>query len=135
MEKYFDVKPAFGDGTAITDTIAYTLTTTPQIAAIPLAFCNQFVRIRPMGANLQYFFTTSPTAAIVAAVPTAAGQQAATLGESVANGTTLPVVVPGIALNGQNRTIYFCWVGDAAGSGVWITKGSGVPGLTLGDGR
>jgi len=53
----------------------------------------------------------------------------------VAKTPPLPVVVPGIALNGQNRTIYFCWVGDAAGAGVWITKGSGVPGLVTGDGR
>lgn len=136
MEKYFDVKAAFGDGTAVTDVIAFTADTTPRNAVIPAAFSGQFVRIRPLGANLQYYFSTSPTAAIIAAVPTATGQQAATLGESVANGTAINVVVPAFGqASGFNRLVYFVWVCDAAGAGVFLTKGSGVPGLTLGDGR
>jgi hypothetical protein len=130
VEKFQDVKAAFGDGTNNTDVIAFTADTTPRNVALPTAWRKQFVRIRPIGANLQYYFSSSPAAAVVAAVPTATGQQAATLGESVASGVTLTVVIPDVGPN-----VYFVWVCDAAGAGVFLTKGSGIPGINVGEGR
>lgn len=130
MGNFKDVKAAFGDGTNNTDTVWYTADTVPRHVALPSAFVGQFVRIRPMGANLQYFFSSNPAAVIAAAVPTAAGAQAATQGEPVANGNPLTVEVPSIGFNGP---VFFCWVCDAAGTGVCITKASGVPGLSVGD--
>jgi hypothetical protein len=130
MEKYFDVKAAFGDGTNTTDTVTYTADTTPRHVAIPSAFANNFVRIRVLGANLQYFFSSSASAVIAAAAPSAGGTQAVTQGESVPNGNALTVAVPAIV---NNQPIFFCWVCDAAGTGVWITKASGVPGMSVGD--
>jgi len=136
MEQFFDVKGAFGDGTANTDVVAFTADATPRNAAIPTAFIGQFVRITVTGTTLQYYFSTSPTAAIVAAVPAAAGQQAATLGEFVPADRTITVRVPALGQpSGSNKPIYLVWVCAGAGGGVFLTKSSGVPGLTLGDGR
>ncbi len=127
--KFFDQKGAFGNGTDNTDVIAYTADATPRIVQVPTAFVDQYVRITVVGtASLQYFFTSSSTAAIVAAVPSATGQQAATLGEPVNPGTTTKVRVPG----NSGGKVYFAWVCSGAGTGVFITKDSGIPARLIG---
>jgi len=127
--KFFDQKGAFGDGTAVTDVIAYTADATPRTVQLPTAFVDQYVRISVVGPSLQYFFSSASGATIVAAVPTATGQQAATLGESVAAGPGILVRIPGNA----GGKVYFSWVCAGAGAGVFLTKASGVPGRTIGD--
>ncbi len=130
MGNYFDIKAAFGDGTNVTDTVWFTADTTPRHVALPQYLVGQWVRIRPVGANLQYFFSSNPAAVIAAATPSATGATATTQGEPVPTNTVLPVQVPSI---GNNGVIYFCWVCDAAGTGVCITKASGVPGTAQQD--
>lgn len=129
MEKWEDFKGAFGDGTNNTDVIVFTADATNRIVQLPTAFVDQYVRIQVLGTSLQYFFTSSGSAAIAAAVPTATGQQAPTLGELVPAGVVAKVRVPG----GSGGKVFFCWVCAGAGGGVWMTKDSGVPGLLTGD--
>lgn len=130
MGNFKDVKAAFGDGVLNTDTVWYTADATPRHVAVPQTLVGQFVRIRPVGANLQYFFSANPAATIVAATPSAAGATGVSQGESVANGATLSVQIPSI---GFNTPVFFCWVCDAAGTGVCLTKASGVPGTAFTD--
>jgi hypothetical protein len=129
MEKWEDFKGAFGDGTNNTDVIAFTADATPRAVQLPTAFVDQYVRLQVLGTSLQYFFSTSATAAIVAAAPSATGQQAPTLGEVVPAGVVAKVRVPGTS----GSKVYFCWVCAGAGTGVFMTKDSGVPGLLTGD--
>jgi hypothetical protein len=134
MEKWEDFKGAFGDGTNVTDVLAFTADATPRNAVLPLAFVDQYVRIQVLGTSLQYYFSSSPSASIVAAVPTATVQQAATLGEVVPAGVVAKVRVPNVFSSaGVRQPMYFVWVCAGAGGGVWVTKDSGVPGLLVGD--
>lgn len=136
MEQFFDVKGAFGDGTNQTDVIAFTADATPRNAAIPTAWIGQFVRITVTGTTLQYYFSTSPTADIVAAAPASNGQQASTLGEFVPADKAITVRVPAMGQSGGfNKPIYLVWVCAGAGGGVFMVKSSSVPGLNAGDGR
>ena len=135
MELWQEFKGAYGDGANNTDVVAFTADATPRNAVLPVSFAGQYVRIQVLGTSLQYYFSPLNTAAIVAAVPTAIGQQAATLGEVVPAGVVLKVKVPLIYTAGGVRApIYFVWVCAGAGGGVWVTKDSGVPGRLLGEG-
>jgi len=130
MDQVSDIKPAFGDGTNSTDVVIFTSDTTARNAALPTAFAGQFVRIRAVGANLFYYFSASPTAAVDRTqLGSATGAQGATRGEYLPSGELLNIKVPGTGGN----TVYFVWQCDAAGTGVWVTKASGIPGVSGGD--
>ena len=123
--KAADVKACYGDGTNNTDSLFFTLPSgTSKVVALPDGWVGNFVRVTPIGGNMYYFFSTTATASVV--IPAAAdnGAGAATTGEYVANGSTLPIWVPYAA---PGTHIYFARIGDAAGS-VSITKASGQPG-------
>jgi len=138
MAKVDDVKGCYGDGTNNTDTALFTLTNASKNNVLPRGWCGQFVRIRPVGANAWYYFTKVKTAvgsaATIAASPAAsdAGTQAATQGEYIPNGEVQHVFVPNV---GEDESVFFVRIGDAATQGIYLTKASGVPGNNLESGR
>lgn len=125
MGKAEDVKAAFGDGVNNTDSDFFTLAAASKVGQVPDGWKGQFVRMTPIGANMWYFFSSNPAAAIAIGAASDGGTQSPTQGEYVANGTTIPVLVP-YAAEGQH--VYFVRIGDAAGTGVSVTKASGKPG-------
>lgn len=124
MSKASDVKAAFGDGTNNTDSLFFTLAATSKVVALPNGWKGQYVRITPIGADMYYFFSTSASAAVVIPAAADAGAPAATTGEYVAAGNTLPVQVP-YSIDGTS--IYFARIGSGTGS-ISVTKASGKPG-------
>jgi hypothetical protein len=125
MFKADDVKAAFGDGANNTDSAFFTLAATSKVGQVPDGWKGQFVRMTPFGANMWYFFSTNPAAAIAIGAASDGGTQSATQGEYVPTGTTARMLVP-YAPEGSH--VYFVRIGDAAGTGVSITKASGKPG-------
>src|SRR5678815_4393039 len=126
--KAADVKAAFGDGTANTDSLFFTLTGATANAAIPVGWEGQFVRIRPIGADMWFFFSSSNAATAVIGVSAADGGAAATRGEFVPNGELFQCEVP-YAREGAG--VFFVRIGSGAGTGVVMTKASGMPGNNL----
>jgi hypothetical protein len=130
MMKAADVKAAFGagDGVTNTDSLFYTLAATTKNGQIPDGWQGQFVRITPLGANMWYYFSFNATGTVVINAAADNGGGAPTQGEPVLAGITLNVVVPTAPNNPGNQHVYFIRIGDAAGTGVSMTKASGVPG-------
>jgi hypothetical protein len=121
--KAADVKAAFGNGTDNTDVGFYTIAASSKVVALPDGWVGQFVRITP-SVDMYYFFSSSPTASVVIGTAADDGSFAATRGEFVAAGSTLPVWVPYCA---ADKHVYFARIGSTTG-GVTITKASGKPG-------
>ena len=122
--KAADVKAAFSNGTDNSDSLTFNLTTGSLNAALPDGWKGQFVRIRSIGADLTYLFSTSASATVTTSSGAADGGPSTTRGEFVPSGELFPVWVP-YAPDGAH--IYFVRVGSAAGS-VCVTKASGKPG-------
>ena len=122
--KAADVKACFGDGTNNTDSAVYTLTTSSKTNALPIGWYGQFIRIRPVGGAIWFYFSKNASATIAAnPVPSDAGTQAATQGEYIPNGELFHCTVPY-----GDQPIYFVRIGDTASTAVYITKASGAPG-------
>lgn len=119
----------FGDGTNNTNSINFTLTNTSKVNALPEEFEGRYVRIRPNGSTMYYFFTTA-SGATIATPPAAtdAGARAATQGEGpFADGEIIEVRVPHGA---TGETIHFARIGGTASQSVQITLADGTRGLT-----
>ena len=128
MSKAEDRKAAYGNGTDVTDTLNFTLTSSSKTNVLPRGFYGQFVRMRPVGANMNYAFSHSATIAIAASpAATDAGASAATQGEYVPDGELVEVEIP---YAGPAGLVYFSRFGSAASQSVQLTKASGKPGGT-----
>jgi hypothetical protein len=125
MSKADDVKAAFSDGTNNSDVLRYTLETSTAVNAIPSGWKGQFVRMRPVGGDLYYLFSTLSTQTVTNGAAAADGGAAATRGEYVPSGECLEVQVPH-ARDGSE--IYFARLGGTAATSVYMTKASGKPG-------
>lgn len=119
-----DVLAASGDGTNPTTVARYTLELASASNAVPIGWQGQWVRIRPVGGDMYYFF--SKTAGATAANPAAAadGGFGATRGEYVPSGERIEVLVP-YAKDGD--AVYFVRLGGTASTSVYMTKASGLP--------
>lgn len=124
MTKAEDVKGPFGDGVAATDVAKFTLTAGSLVGAIPNGWYGQFVRIRPVGANMWFYITTLSIAVVANPASDNAGALGPTRGEYLPNGEArdfaLPTADGGVIL-------YLARIGDAVGD-VYLSKGSGTPG-------
>ena len=128
-------KPASSNdptGVANTDVVMFTATTSSKVNSLPPGWSGKFVRIRPIGTDIYYYFVVTPNqtapANTIALPPAAsdAGAFAATQGELVkAADPALAVQVPNAPPNGL---VWFCRWGITAGQSVQITKASGRPG-------
>lgn len=120
---------AFGDGTSATEVRNFTLTNVSKVQAIPANWCGRFVRMRPNGSTMYYYFTKLVSATI--ALPPAAtdaGASAATQGEGpYADGEIVEVRTPYAA---TGETVYFCRIGGTASQSVQMTLADGTVGLT-----
>jgi hypothetical protein len=129
------IAPA-GDGTNPTTVLYGTITGVAQVFALPEGFKGNWIRVRPVGAAVRWVVravaqgVAAPTGAAmnVAPVPADPPQQSATNGSYVPDGTMdereLPYCLPG-------GTLYFGWLGSAAGTFIQIEKGSGKPATLL----
>lgn len=129
--KAADVKAAFSDGTNNSDSLTFNLTTGSLNVALPDGWKGQFVRIRSIGADLTYLFSTSASATVTTSAGAADGAPSTTRGEFVPNGELFSAWVP-YAPDG--KSVYFVRIGSAAGS-VCVTKASGAPGNNTDPGR
>jgi len=129
MSRAEDRKAAYGNGTDVTDVINFTVTNAgSKTNVLPRGFYGQFVRMRPVGANMNFAFSHSASLAVVASpAATDGGSTAATQGEFVPDGEMIEVEVPCAK---PDQFVYFSRFGSAAGS-VQITKASGKPGGTI----
>lgn len=122
VTKAEDVLAASGDGTNNTTVLRYTLELASASNAIPQGWYGQFVRMRPVGGDMYYFF--SKVSGATAANPAAAadGGAGATRAEYVPSGERYEVQVP-YADGGD--TIFFVRLGGTAATSVYMTKASG----------
>ena len=125
MSKAEDVKGAFSNGTDNSDVLRYTLETTTAVDLIPVGWQGQFVRMRPVGGDLYYLFSTLSTQTVTNDAAAAAGGAGATRGEYVPSGECLEVQVPH---SRDGVRLYFARLGGTASTSVYMTKASGKPG-------
>jgi hypothetical protein len=124
VTKAEDVKLPFGDGTNNTDVAKFTLTAGSLVGALPTGWYDQFVRIRPVGANMWFYITTASGAVVANPASDNAGALGATRGEYVANGELFHGKLPDAA---PGTTLYIARIGDAVGD-VYVSKASSTPG-------
>ena len=130
--KALDNMAPSGDGTNATTVLVGTITGVAQVFALPEGFKGNWIRVRPVGAAVRWVVRcvaqggAAPTGAQmnVAAVPADPPQQAATLGSYVPDGTEVERELPNCP---PGSTMYFGWLGSAAGTFIQIEKGSGQP--------
>lgn len=125
-----DRSGAFGDGTNATEMLNFTLTNVSKVNVLPVAWHGRYVRMRPVGADMNYYFTFDDGATI-AASPAAsdAGASAATQGERVPDGELFEVKVPWPPSGGR---VYFARLGSVASQSVQVVLADGTVGVLEG---
>jgi len=119
-----------GDGTNNTTVLYGTLDTTARVFALPDGFRGNWIRVRPVGAAVRWVVrclpigSSAPTGAQMNVLPVPADppQQATTNGSYVPDGEMMERELPYCSPGG---TLYFGWLGAAAGTFIQIEKGSG----------
>lgn len=119
-----DVLAASGDGTNNTTVLRFTLELASAANIIPIAWCGQYVRVRPVGANAYYFFSKVSTATAANPAAAADGGAGPTRGEYLPDGECSDFLVP-YANDGE--PVYIVRLGSAAGASLYIAKASGQP--------
>lgn len=125
-----DRASCFGDGVSNTNVLGnFSLTTSSKVDAIPVEAHGRYVRIRPAGSTLYYYFTFLSSATI--ALPPAAtdaGARAITQGEGpFVDGSEIEVRVPHPPSGGR---VYFCRIGGTAAQSCQLVLADGTVGLT-----
>lgn len=127
MSKSEEILAPSGDGTNVTTVTVFTLTTSPNIAALPRGYYGNYIRIIGVGAGTFWFLTKNASAAVAAAASntgSASGATGATVGSYLPAATERHVLCP----NAQpTESVYLAWVGDAAGTYLQVEKSSGLP--------
>ena len=99
------IRAPIENATGAESTALFTATTDTAANVVPKSWEGNFVRFTPIGGNLWYFFSSSATAEVDrAALGTAAGNSAATVGYYVPDGTVEEAIVPIAPVGGR---IYF----------------------------
>lgn len=124
ITKAEDVKAPSGDGVNATDVAKFTLTAGSLVGAIPNGWYGQFVRIRPVGANMWFYITTLSTAVVANPASDNAGALGPTRGSYLPNGEAREFALP---MADGGTTLFLARIGDAVGD-VYIEKASGTPG-------
>jgi len=124
VTKAEDVKLPFGDGTNQTDVAKFTLTAASLVGILPVGWYGQFVRIRPVGANMWFYITTASGAVVANPASDNAGALGPTRGEYVANGELFHGMLPTVP---DGTFLYIARIGDAVGD-VYVSKASSTPG-------
>lgn len=111
------------------------LDTTARMAALPVSFASNWIRVRPVGAAVRWLTValqssvSAPTASNFldkTQATHAAGLQFSTkIGRYVPDGTEDEKELPGVP---PGYTLWFVWQGEAAGTFLQVEKGSGKPG-------
>jgi hypothetical protein len=124
-----DRAACFGDGTANTNAVNFTLTNTSKVNAIPSEFHGRFVRLLNSGSTMYYFFTFA-SGATIATPPAAtdAGARAATQGEGPY--PDLSVVEVRVPHPPSGGAVYFARIGGTATQSVQMVLADGTVGLT-----
>jgi|SRR6478609_5586279 hypothetical protein len=125
ISKAEDVLAPFADTGGNSTVLRYTLETVSRADPVPLAWCGQFVRIRPVGGDLYFLFSESSIATVSNAAAANDGGPSPTRGELVPSGERLEVQIP--YLN-EGETLYFVRLGGTAATSVYFSKASGQPG-------
>lgn len=126
-----DRSMAYSDGVSTTATrmVNFTLTTATKVNEIPAEFYGRYVRLRPKGSNMYYYFTFKSDATVSAALPAAtdAGTQAADQGEGpVSDNEVVEARVPWAATGSK---VYFVRIGGTITQSVQMTLADGTVGL------
>jgi hypothetical protein len=109
--------------------VNFTLTTATKVNEIPQEFWGRYVRLRPKGSNMYYYFTFKSDATVSAALPTAtdAGAQAADQGEGPISDNE--VVEARIPWPTNGAKVYFVRIGGTVTQSVQMTLADGTVGL------
>lgn len=124
IPKAEDILAPFGDGVANTTVLRYTLAAASRADPIPPGWYGQFVRLRPIGGDLFYFFSKNPAAVATNAAAADDGAPSVSRGELLPANEKADVQIP---YANEGEAIYFVRIGSAAGS-VYFSKASGQPG-------
>jgi hypothetical protein len=119
-----DVLAASGDGTANTTVLRFTLELVSASNAVPIGWCGQYVRMRPVGAAAYYFFSKVPGTTVANPAAAADGGAGPTRGEYLADGECSDFLVP-YANDGE--AVYLVRLGSAGGASLYVAKASGQP--------
>ena len=102
------IKAPTKNATGAVSTAKFAATTDSAVNVLPAEWCGCFIRITAVGGNLHFLLTTDSAATVDRTVSaTAAGATDATVGDYLANGDSLYVMVP------DKYPVYFAREADA----------------------